>query len=266
MTSTHSPLTDRTTPRPGQSLLRFAAVALPAGWAFLSVPLFTGWPVDPFVLATLFLGMVPAALLLTRHGQHTTVRRLLRDCLRVPRPIAWLVPATLLIPVGTRLGASLTGGGEPLTTDLVLDLTVNVLSSVVIVNLWEEMVWAGFVQRTAARAYGFVRGALLTAALFVAIHLPLAFYGVEDAADLGRNLAVMAAAGVGMRLLVGALDVWGRGSILAVALLHATFNASSDLVDADHDWVRYAVTLGFGLLVLLSPTLRRSHNGTEELR
>jgi hypothetical protein len=73
----------------------------------------------------------------------------------------------------------------------------------------------------------------------------------------------MVASGVGMRLLVGALDVWGRGSILAVALLHATFNASSDLVDSNHDWIRYAVTLGFGLLVLTAPDLRRNHTGTE---
>lgn len=266
MTSTHSPRTRLTAPRPGRSLLRFSAVALPAGWVFLSVPLFTGWPVGPFVLATLFVGMVPAALLLTRDGKHTTVRKLLGDCLRLPHPVAWLVPAALVIPVGTRLGASVAGGGEHVTSGLLLDLTVNVVSSVLIVNLWEEMVWAGFVQRTAARAYGFAPGALLTAGLFVAIHLPLAFYGVDGAADLGYNLAVMVAAGVGMRLLVGALDVWGRGSILAVALLHATFNASSDLVDGDHDWIRYAVTLAFGLLVLLAPGLRRGSAGKAVLR
>jgi len=266
MTSTHSPQTGLTVSRPGRSLLKFSAVALPAGWVFLSVPLFTGWPVEPFVLATLFLGMVPAALVLTQSGKHTTVRNLLRDCVRLPHPVAWLVPATLLIPVGTLLGASVAGGGEQLSPGLLLDLAVNVVSSILIVNLWEEMVWAGFIQRTAARAYGFARGALLTAALFVAIHLPLAFYGAAGAADLGYNLAVMMAAGVGMRLLVGALDVWGRGSILAVAVLHASFNATSGLVDSDHDWIRYAVTLAFGLLVLLAPGLRRSSAGTAVLR
>ena len=266
MTATHSTPADRTTPRPAQSLLTFTAIALPAGWIFLSVPLFTGWPVAPFVLATLFLGMVPTALLLTRRGNNTTVRDLLRDCIRLPHPVAWLIPATLLIPVATRVGASLVGGGEPITSALVVDLIVNVVSSVLIVNLWEEMVWAGFVQRTASKAYGFVRGALLTAALFVAIHLPLAFFGIDGAADLAYNLAIMVASGVGMRLLIGALDVWGRGSILAIALLHATFNASGDLVDADHDWIRYAVTLGFGLMVLFAPGLRRSHAWTEKLR
>ena len=221
---------------------------------------------EPFVLAHPVPRHGPRRAAADAPRDNTTVRDLLRDCVRLPRPVAWLIPAALLIPVATRLGASLVGRRRALTPALVIDLTVNVVSSVLIVNLWEEMVWAGFVQRTASNAYGFVRSALLTAALFVAIHLPLAFYGIDGAADLGYNLAVMVAAGVGMRLLVGALDVWGRGSILAVALLHATFNASSDLVDADHDWIRYAVTLGFGLMVLLAPGLRRSHAGTEVLR
>ena len=221
---------------------------------------------EPFVLATLFLGMVPAALLLTRNGQHATVRSLLLTACACPAPSRGSSLPRCSSRSRPVSGASVAGGGEQLTPDLLIDLTVNVVSSVLIVNLWEEMVWAGFVQRTASRAYGFVRSALLTAALFVAIHLPLAFYGVDGVADLGYNLAVMVAAGVGMRLLVGALDVWGRGSILAVAVLHATFNASSDLVDPSHDWIRYAVTLGLGLMVLLAPGLRRSHAGTEVLR
>jgi len=62
-----------------------------------------------------------------------------------------------------------------------------------------------------------------------------------------------------MRLLIGAFDVWGRGSILALGLVHATFNASSELVDPDADWVRYAATLTLGLAaaVLLTTGLLR---------
>ena len=237
------------------SLLTFTAVALPAGWLFLSVPLFTGWPVEPFVLATLFLGMVPAALLLTRR-KDGTVRQLLKDCVRLPRPVAWMVPAVFTIPVATRVVASTAGGGVDVTTSLLIDLVVNVVSSVVIINVWEEMVWAGFVQRSATRRYGFLRGALLTTALFIGIHLPLAFYDVDTTGDFAYNVGAMVASGLGMRLLVGALDIWGARSILAVAVLHATFNASSELLDAGHDWIRYVVTLGLGLLVLLSPSLR----------
>lgn len=96
----------------------------------------------------------------------------------------------------------------------------NVLLSLVVVNLWEEMVWAGFVQRRATVRWGYLAGSVVTALLFT---------------------------GIGMRLLIGAFDVWGRGSILALALIHATFNASSELVEADADWVRYVVTFALGL-------------------
>lgn len=55
-----------------RSLLGFTAVALPAGWTFLSVPLFTGWPIERFVLATLFLGVVPVRCLSrSRHDSST---------------------------------------------------------------------------------------------------------------------------------------------------------------------------------------------------
>ena len=57
--------------------------------------------------------------------------------------------------------------------------------------------------------------------------------------------------------MIGALDRWSGRSILTVAILHASFNASSELVDADDAWVRYAVTLALGLLVLTVPSLRR---------
>ena len=36
--------------------------------------------------------------------------------------------------------------------------------------------------------------------------------------------------------------------IPALGLLHATFNASSELLEPDADWVRYAATFTLGLL------------------
>jgi hypothetical protein len=51
-----------------------------------------------------------------------------------------------------------------------------------------------------------------------------------------------------MRLLIGAFDIWGHRSILALALHHATFNASSELLDEGSDWVRYTATLVLGVL------------------
>ena len=128
----------------------------------------------------------------------------------------------------------------------------NVVASLLIVNLWEEMVWAGFAQRRAMARWGYVRGSLATSVLFAGIHLPLAFYDVDDAADVGENLAGLLVAGVGLRLLIGAFDTWGTRSILTLALLHASFNASGELLDVDYDWIRYLVTLALGLLAVVA--------------
>ena len=122
------------------------------------------------------------------------------------------------------------------------------LSSLLIVNLWEEMAWAGFVQRRAGARWGFAGGSVVTALLFTGVHLPLSLYGADGIGDVAYNIAVMVVSGIGMRLLIGAFDNWGHRSILALGLIHATFNASSELVDADSDWVRYTATLTPGLL------------------
>nr|WP_296065034.1 CPBP family intramembrane glutamic endopeptidase [uncultured Actinoplanes sp.] len=218
-------------------LVTFTAIALPVGWVLLSVPLVTDLPLGPFVLGTQYLGMVLPAVLMTGRP----FKRLLVDTVRLPRPLWLLLPAVLLIPAAVLAGGALTGGAIPPT----LSIVTNVVSSVLIVNLWEEMIWAGFVQRRAMSRWGYVRGSALTALLFIGIHLPLSLYGARSAADVVRNIAFMIVSGLGLRLLIGAFDAWSHGSILALAFLHATFNASSGLVV--QDLVRYAVTLALGI-------------------
>jgi membrane protease YdiL (CAAX protease family) len=251
-TTTTTPTSAPSTPtsRPDlRPLLVFAAVALPTGWLLLSLPLLLDAPTEPFVLATLLLGLLAPALWLSRRDPGA--RALLRTAFRRPRPLAVLLPALLAVPTLTWLAAYAAGGAEPLDTALVAGLAVNVISSVVIVNLWEELAWTGFFQRRAMARWGTVTGSLVTAALFVGIHLPLALAG-----DPLLGLAALVVSGVGLRLLVAGTWSWSGRSVLAVAVLHASFNAASGLVEADHDWVRYAVTLVLGALAV--PFLVRS--------
>ena len=236
-------------PRP---LVTFTAVALPTGWVLLSVPLLVDVPVEPFVLGTLLLGLVLPALVLTRRDPGASVRRLLADTVRPPYPWWLLLPAALLLPATTAGVAALLGGASAPTGALLTGF----LSSLLVVNLWEEMAWAGFVQRRAAARWGPVRGAVAVALLFTGIHLPLALYDAGGVGDVARNVAVMIVSGVGLRLLIGAFDVWGRGSILALAVVHATFNATADLLTPDAAWVRYAVTLAAGVTAAVLLTRR----------
>lgn len=230
-------------------LVTFVAAALPVGWVLLGIPLLVDLPIEPFVLGTLYAGLVLPTVLLTRRDRHASMRQLLRDTVRLPRPAWLLLPAAMLIPAATYAVGALLGRAVELDTGFVVNLAIaNVLSSVVIVNLWEEMAWAGFVQRRLAARWGYAGGAVATALLFTGIHLPLSLYSADGVSDVAYNIGVMVASGIGMRLIIGAFDIWGRRSILTLGIIHATFNASSELVDPDSDWIRYVVTLGLGLL------------------
>jgi membrane protease YdiL (CAAX protease family) len=226
----------------------FLGVALPTGWVLLSLPLVLDLPLAPFILATLFLGLVAPAVVLTRRDPSASVRQLLRDTVRLPRPAWLLLSAGLLIPVATVLAGRALGVAAELSGSFLASLALaNVASSLLVVNLWEEMAWAGFVQRRATARWGYVGGAFVVGLMFTAVHLPLSLYDANDVGDVASNIGAMLVSGVGMRLLIGAFDVWGGGSILALGLIHATFNASSELIGPSSDWVRYLVTLVLGL-------------------
>ena len=240
-----------------RALRTFALVAVPSGWLFLGVPVALGLPVEPFVLLTLLVGLVLPAVLLTRRDPDGSVRALLRDCFRPSRPLWLLVPALLIIPVLSWAVASLMGGAKDLDSGLAVGILVNIVSSLVIVNLWEEMAWMGFFQRRAMARWGSIRGSLVTAGLFVGIHLPLAFVDADGAGDIALNLSILVASSIGLRLLLAFVDRAGGGSILTVAIVHAAWNATGELLDHDYDWVRYAVTIILGLIAATTPMVRR---------
>src|SRR3712207_2293178 len=98
--STHrlSPSGDNPDLRP---LVKFVAAALPFGWVLLSIPLFTDAPLAPFILGTLYFGLVLPTVVLTRRDREASMRQLLRDTLRPPRPLWLLLPAATVIPVAT---------------------------------------------------------------------------------------------------------------------------------------------------------------------
>lgn len=246
------PATDRENPA-RRPLFMFAAVALVAGWVTLSLPILLDLPQEPFVLITLLVGLVVPALVLTgRESGAAGMRALLRDAVRLPRPLWWGPVAALALPALVWAVASPLGGGEPATASLLVGFTVQFLSSLLIINIWEEMAWTGFVQRRAMTRWGLTRGSILTAFLFAGIHLPLAFYDVEGASDVLLGVALLVSTGIGLRLLIARLDTWSGHSLLTVGILHASFNATYSLIDPSFDWIRLGVTVLLGLAVLVS--------------
>jgi membrane protease YdiL (CAAX protease family) len=239
-------------------LVIFAAIAVPLGWVLLSAYQIFDMPQEPFVLATLLLGLVVPALVLTyrQHGA-SAVRALLKDTVRPPRPLWWAPLSILGLPALVWGTAALFGGARQLTPSLLLGATILFLTSALIINIWEEMVWAGFFQRRAMARWGLVAGSLVTGLLFAAIHLPLAFDDAAGGRDVAIGIATLVGTGVGLRLLIARLDGWSGRILLTIGLLHASFNTTSEFIDPAYDWIRLGMTVLLGIIAISIPHRKR---------
>lgn len=107
-------------------------------------------------------------------------------------------------------------------------------------SLWEETAWSGFVQPRLMSRHGLLVGSLLTAVPFGLIHLPLAFeadgWTGTTWSEALVNWAFLLGAAPFLRVLIGLLLVETRGSVLAAATLHASFNASGALSVVPGGW------------------------------
>jgi membrane protease YdiL (CAAX protease family) len=216
----------------------FLVIALPLGWAFLGVPALAYHGVVPggelpgqvFALAATVLVMLPtAAWVVSVSEGRAGVRALFSRTFRWRFGVGWWIAALAALPVTTVLvGIAL--GRSLETTDVVSTLVRGVplmLLPVVLVNLWEETVWAGFVQTRLERRHGLLAGSALTAVAFAAIHLPLLLWGEVTVESVATGLGTVFGAALVFRLLVGVFLRAAAGSVLAVAVLHGAWNGSS---------------------------------------
>lgn len=109
-------------------------------------------------------------------------------------------------------------------------LFTTIVFGAALANIWEELAWTGLVQRRLMRRRGLLAGSLLAAGPFALIHLPLAFadqgFTGRPLQDVLVNRAVLFLVAPAFRCLAGITYPGTGGSVLIVALLHASFNAS----------------------------------------
>ena len=107
-------------------------------------------------------------------------------------------------------------------------------------SIWEETAWSGFVQRRLMTRNGLFLGSMLTAVPFGLIHLPLAFEtdGLAGTtwSEAMVNWAFLLGAAPFLRYLIGVLLMDTKGSVLAAAMMHASFNASGALPVVPGGW------------------------------
>lgn len=246
-------------------LTTFLLFAFGIGVPLLSVPVFVDVPGEPFLLVLVYIGLLLPALLVTRlaAGRGAIKRMLGRTLIWKFSVARWAVivfamPAlTLALAAGTGTLASPEGGWAPVAGTY---LFATFIFGALILNMWEELAWGGFVQSRLMARHGLLMGALLTAPLFAAIHIPLHFHGDWTWSEAGVGLAVLFAAAPFYRYLVGMHLLDTRGSILAIGIQHASWNAAGNLEGVDGDWQAPAAAILLTALVAVGRRLWRSES------
>jgi membrane protease YdiL (CAAX protease family) len=201
---------------------------IPDGW----MPRLPGVDTERIAATMLvFLALLPTTLLVTwavdgRPG----VLRLMRRMFRWRIGARWWLIVIAGLPTLTMALALLLG--DHLTPVDVLPFavtqTIGFVVNLLLINLWEETAWAGFVQTRLERRHSLPIAAILTAIPFALIHMPLHFIGDFTAESLATALVTLLIVCILVRLLLGVVLRGTRDSILAVALVHTVFNRSNN--------------------------------------
>jgi membrane protease YdiL (CAAX protease family) len=132
-------------------------------------------PVEPFTIASTWLGLLPAVAITWLLPGRSATCALLEQLTAVRRPPRWCALCLLVIPL-TSLAIAISMVGVPeaspsevLRTCLV-SFGLQAMLHLVTNNLWEELAWTGFVQAQLQSRHAPMVAALLTAPLFALQH------------------------------------------------------------------------------------------------
>lgn len=242
----------------------FSTIAIGLTWAVQLVFLVNGQDLTPALLAELVFLLGAATAITGATLGRAGLRRLYAGIGRWRIGFGRYALLLVAMPVLTLVVGAVTGtlhqpdGGWLKLVGTYLFLTV--VFGALLGNLWEETAWSGFVQRRLMARRGLLVGSLLTAVPFFIIHIPLAFaaHGWRGTTwgEATLDWVLLAVAAPFLRYLFGTLLVDTGGSILAVALLHASFNSSGSMAAVVGGWQYIPAMIVLTLLVTAYRTLR----------
>ena len=193
-------------------------------------------------LTSIFGLALPAFLVTAAMEGKDGVRDLLRRILRWRVGVHWYLMALLGLLLLTLMGSIPFLGVAPLETlaqNWTLLFTVflpGVLIPFVLVNLWEETAWTGFMQHTLQQRRGPLLASVMVAPFFALIHLPgffVAGFISDEKTPLSQFPAVLMQVGIVavFAMFFRVLIMWlynGTGrSVLIVALFHSAYNMTN---------------------------------------
>jgi len=242
-TSTRPRLGDRVRRHP---VAAYLALALTSSYLLLTImvlierdvlpgrdlPDMVGAGMEEAASLVLVLTLVSSALFITHlEGGRAATANLLRRAVRWRVPVRWWAVAVLALPV-TSLVLAL-ALGDQFTTPSASTLgheVVSIAVALLLVNISEEIAWAGFLQTRLERRHRFLVASLLTAVPFALVHLPIRVVareitGLEDV--VGNLIALLIISAI-IRTLLGVVMRGALNSVLLVAVTHTFFNRSNN--------------------------------------
>jgi membrane protease YdiL (CAAX protease family) len=264
-------------------VLTYLILAYAIGWAIFLIPLFSQEGIGllpyhvPFVqvfaLLASVLALTGSAFLVTSLVDgRTGVRALASRYVRWRVGIQWYLLAVFGLLVVGLLAllvfhgfASLGALSQP--GSALLAFLVQLVVGAVVVHLWEDGGWFGFMFTRLQPRFGALPASLLVAPALGGIHLPLLF--ISDALTAGRFppsqypiiiLQLLVLSSVPFLVLAAWLYNQARGSLLIIAL----FQSSLDAVDGSSLLTKltyYEGVLAFAVVALLLVLLTRGRLG-----
>jgi uncharacterized protein len=241
----------------------FLLIALGLSWPVMIALLVSGQDLSLGALLSVVFLLGSATVVIALSEGRAGVRRLFAGTMRWRMGLARFVVLVTAMPLLTLLVGALTGTLQsPAEGWLGLVgsyLFQTFIFGLLIVNLWEETAWGGFMQARLMAARGLMIGSLLTAIPFFVIHIPLAFaeHGLNTTGkQAALNLGLTALIAPFFRYLAGTQLIDSGGSILAIGLLHASFNASGKMSAVPGEWQYIPALIVLTLAVIAYRRLR----------
>jgi len=226
-------------------------------------------------LLMVMLALFPAALIVSAlEGGRPAVKALLRRAAIWRIGLGWWALVLVALPATTVVLALILGDTfrPPTVATLGAELG-GFVAGFLLVNLWEETSWAGFMQTRLERRHNLYVAAAITAVPFAGIHMPLqVINGVTDPVQLATGFALLTVLAIVVRSYFG-LVLRGTGdSLLAVGIAHTIFNRSNNsdgiaarLLDGPHRQVA-ALLATLLLTIVLGVIFRRRAEPKERER
>lgn len=197
-----------------------------------SLPGRIGLDMERAASTLLVLSLIVATFLTTAlHGGRPAIHALLRRMLRWRvQPVWWLIAVVALPTTTVALSVALGDSAHVPGGGVIAREVLSIVVALLLVNLWEETAWAGFLQSRLERRHNFYIAAALTAIPFAAVHLPLRIInGATTPESLGIAFLILLVISFIFRSLIGMVLRGAANSILLAATTHTFFNRSNNI-------------------------------------